>query len=159
MTNKVKMNKKDILHLVIAIISTIAYGGCAFWAHSYVSSIVSIVLFSSIPVLLTLFLLGIFLKKDGLYKIALTIAYIGAIVLVCVCLVLQSGILDEFLTASDGKELGEKLQSRFGNYVYLAVIVVEFLQVVDGRVAVRQFASLLVEHLRVRQSILDALKQ
>ena len=129
MTNKVKMNKKDILHLVIAIISTIAYGGCAFWAHSYVSSIVSIVLFSSIPVLLTLFLLGIFLKKDGLYKIALTIAYIGAIVLVCVCLVLQSGILDEFLTASDGKELGEKLQSRFGNYVYLAVIVVEFLQV------------------------------
>ena len=40
-----------------------------------------------------------------------------------------------------------------------ALAVVEFLQVVDGRVAVRQFASLLVEHLRVRQSILDALKQ
>ena len=126
---KPKMNKKDILHLVIAIISAIAYGGCAFWAYSYVSLITSIILFASVPVLLTLFLLGIFLKKDGLYKTALTIAYFGIIILICVCLVLKSGILDEFLTAQDGKELGEKLQRRFGNYVYIAVIVVEFLQV------------------------------
>ena len=111
---KPKMNKKDILHLVIAIISAIAYGGCAFWAYSYVSLITSIILFASVPVLLTLFLLGIFLKKDGLYKTALTIAYFGIIILICVCLVLKSCILDEFLTAQDGKELGEKLQRRFG---------------------------------------------
>ena len=129
MTNPSKMNKKDILHLILAIVGTLAYGGCAFWAYHYTSLIVSIALFASVPVLLALFMLGIFLKKPGLYKIALLVVYFGSIILVCACLVLQSGILEEFLAAEDGKALGQILQRRFGNNVYLAVVLVEFLQV------------------------------
>ena len=129
MTDPSKMNKKDILHLILAILGTIAYGGCTYWAYQYFNLTVSIVLFASVPILLVLFMLGIFLKKPSLYKLALMIVYFGIIILISACLVLRSGILEEFLAAEDGKALGQILQRRFGNYVYLAVIMVEFLQV------------------------------
>ena len=126
---KTKLQKKDILNLVLAIVGTIGYSLCALWGYSFFSLPVSIALFASVPVLLALFMIGIFLKKQGLYKIALLVVYFGSIILICACLVIKSGILQEFLSAEDGKQLGTILQNRFGNYVYLAVIVVEFLQV------------------------------
>lgn len=129
MTKLAKLQKKDILHLVLAIVGTVGYALCDVWAYNFFKLPVSIALFASIPVLLTLFMIGIFLKKQGLYKIALLVVYFGAIIIVCACLVMQSGILEEFLAAGDGKELGNILQRRFGNYVYLAIIIVEFLQV------------------------------
>ncbi len=123
------MTKKDILHLILAIVGTAAYTVCAVWAFHYFSLPISISLFASVPVLLTLFMLGIFLKKQSLYKIALLVVYFGIIILICACWVKQSGILEEFLSAQDGKELSNILKNKFGNYVYIAVIVIEFLQV------------------------------
>ncbi len=123
------MTKKDILHLILAIVGTAAYSVCTVWAYQLFSLTVSIVLFASIPILFTLFMLGIFLKKQALYKIALITVYFGIIILICACWVMESGVLEEFLSAEDGKELSNILKDKFGNYVYVAVIVVEFLQV------------------------------
>ncbi len=124
-----KLSKKDVGRLLLSIFGTLLLGLTVYWAGMYLSKYVALALYICVPVVLCLFLIGILKNKLSLFKIATLVTYFGIIILVAVALVLKSGILDEIINAEDAMALSNILEEKYGKWVGVAIIVIEFLQV------------------------------
>jgi uncharacterized membrane protein YdjX (TVP38/TMEM64 family) len=86
---------------------------------------IKMVILATLVVEIILFLVGIFMEKDKLYKIAILIVYFGFLLLAASTLIIKSGVFAEISTAED---LINIINS-FGVAGKLIFVLIQFLQV------------------------------
>ena len=117
---------KKIIGAVLGIIILIV---CVIFSAQFFNLYINIALGCAIVIVSILFTISIVKSIQGLYKLSILIVYFGAIILALVDIVISTGVLDILLNAEDGEQLYSVLNEQFGNNLYIALIVIQFLQV------------------------------
>ncbi len=119
------MDKKQIKKLIIAIISLIALAITLGFSYKTYSSTVQIAMISVLGLYLILFMLGVFLKKDQIYKLTIIFTYFSIIFLAVATAVINSGVLEKI----DSVDELVALINSYGVAGKLVFVLVQFLQV------------------------------
>ena len=127
--SKKEINKPLAKKIIGAVISLIIFSVCVYFGVPYFNQYVGIALWCSIGVIATIFLISILKSIQSLYKIGILIVYFASIVIIFAIIIFSTGFLDILLNAEDGEQLYHALEARFGNNLYLALIIIQFLQV------------------------------
>ena len=127
--SKKEINKPLAKKIIGAVISLIIFSVCVYFGVPYFNQYVGIALWCSIAVIATIFLISILKSIQSLYKIGILIVYFASIVIIFAIIIFSTGFLDILLNAEDGEQLYHALEARFGNNLYLALIIIQFLQV------------------------------
>lgn len=127
--SKKEINKPLAKKIIGAVISLIIFSVCVYFGVPYFNQYIGIALWCSIAVIATIFLISILKSIQSLYKIGILIVYFASIVIIFAIIIFSTGFLDILLNAEDGEQLYHALEARFGNNLYLALIIIQFLQV------------------------------
>lgn len=127
--SKKEINKPLAKKIIGAVISLIIFSVCVYFGVPYFNQYVGIALWCSIGVIATIFLISILKSIQSLYKLGILIVYFASIVIIFAIIIFSTGFLDILLNAEDGEQLYHALEARFGNNLYLALIIIQFLQV------------------------------
>lgn len=119
------MSKKQKQQLVFAAISVAISIFAVVFVFKTFTKAVQIALFCAIPAIIALFCLGIFLKKDKIYKVSLLLVYFGSVILIAMNLVIRTGLFDNIDSVD---ELVSVINS-FGLAGKAIFILIQFLQV------------------------------
>lgn len=111
--------------ILFAAIGTILLSLCVGYAHSFYNGIVQLGLIALVPVIFGMFLLGIGLKKEKLYKTTIIIVYFSLIIVFSATMVVKSGVLEQIRSAEDIINL----INSYGAMGKLVFIAIQFLQV------------------------------
>ena len=127
--SKKEINKPLAKKIIGAVISLIIFSVCVYFGVPYFNQYIGIALWCSIGVIAIIFLISILKSIQSLYKIGILIVYFASIVIIFAIIIFSTGFLDILLNAEDGEQLYHALEARFGNNLYLALIIIQFLQV------------------------------
>ena len=127
--SKKEINKPLAKKIIGAVISLIIFSVCVYFGVPYFNQYVGIALWCSIGVIAIIFLISILKSIQSLYKLGILIVYFASIVIIFAIIIFSTGFLDILLNAEDGEQLYHALEARFGNNLYLALIIIQFLQV------------------------------
>lgn len=127
--SKKEINKPLAKRIIGAVISLIIFSVCVYFGVPYFNQYVGIALWCSIAIIAVIFLVSILKSIQSLYKIGILIVYFASIVIIFAIIIFSTGFLDILLNAEDGEQLYHALEARFGNNLYLALIIIQFLQV------------------------------
>lgn len=118
-------DKVTIKKTIVAGITTLALIITVALCLGTYTTGVKIALICGALLVIAFFLLGILLKKEKLYKIAIIFSYFGMIILIAATLVIRSGIFNEI----DSTEELVAIINGFGVSGKLIFILIQFLQV------------------------------
>ena len=117
--------KRKNQQITFASIGTILFSLCIGYIYNSYSQIYQTFFILLIPIVCALFFIGIYLKRDKLYKIAILTVYFGLVILIVVTLIIKSNILKDIDSADDII----KLVNSFGSMGKFVFVVIQFLQV------------------------------
>lgn len=119
------MDKKQINKLIVAIISIIMFAIIVFFSYKTYVVFLQIAMVSVLGLFIILFMLGVFLKKERLYKLTIIFTYFAIILIALSTVVINSGILERI----DSVDELVALINSYGVAGKLVFILVQFLQV------------------------------
>lgn len=119
------MDKKQINKLIIAIISLVAFTVTVGLSYKTYLPVLQIIMLSVLGLYLLLFLLGVFLKKERLYKLTIILIYFSIIFLAVATAIIKSGVLEKI----DSVEELVAVINSYGVAGKLVFVLVQFLQV------------------------------
>lgn len=111
--------------LMLGIVCSLFYIVVASLSFAYFSKIIQIVIFCLIPLILGLFALGIFLKKEKIFKFTLLGVIAGILVIGISAIIVKTGIFENIDSA---EELVELIKG-FGIAGKAVFVLIQFLQV------------------------------